>query len=85
MELKTGRRLLTIALFAGSFGISLTASRAQSNENDERKNYAAAVRETYNFRFGKDNLSAPGNAAVDGDDFIQPDSLSLGGLLRSLP
>ena len=74
MELKTGRTLLTIALFVGSFGIYLTASRAQSNDNDERKSYAAAVRETYNFRFGKDNLSAPGNAAVDGDDFIQPEA-----------
>ncbi len=72
MELITGRRLLTIVVFAGSFGISPTPSRAQSNENNERKNYAAGVRENYNFRFGKDNLSSPGNAAVDGDDFIQP-------------
>ncbi len=38
----------------------------------DRDTYADKVRETYNFRFGKDNLSAPGNAAVQGNTFIQP-------------
>ena len=71
VELKTGRRFLAIVVFAGGFGICLMPSRAQSNQNDERKNYAAGVRENYNFRFGKDSLSSPGNAAVDGDDSIQ--------------
>jgi tetratricopeptide (TPR) repeat protein len=47
-------------------------TRAQSNENSERKNYADEIRKTYNFLFGKDNLSLPGNAAIEGNDFIQP-------------
>src|SRR5580700_8861164 len=48
------------------------SSRAQSSESPERKNYAEEIRKTYNFLFGKDNLSLPGNAAIEGNDFIQP-------------
>ncbi len=44
--------------------------RAQAAE--DRKSYAAKVRETYSFRFSKDDLSSPGNAAVEGKDFLQP-------------
>jgi Flp pilus assembly protein TadD len=39
---------------------------------DPRADYAAKVRESYNFRFGPKAISAPGNAAVAGGDFIQP-------------
>jgi hypothetical protein len=39
---------------------------------DSRADYAAKVRESYNFRFGPQAISAPGNAAVAGGDFIQP-------------
>ena len=45
--------------------------RAQSDGNKDGKNYADEVRKTYNFAFGKDNLSLPGNAAIEGNDFIQ--------------
>src|SRR5271170_1345169 len=38
----------------------------------ERKAYADKVRASYNFSLVKDNISLPGNAAVEGDDFIQP-------------
>jgi tetratricopeptide (TPR) repeat protein len=38
----------------------------------ERKAYADKVRASYNFSLVKDNISSPGNAAVEGDDFIQP-------------
>jgi Tfp pilus assembly protein PilF len=38
----------------------------------ERKEYADKVRESYNFHFGKGDISTPGNAAVEGNDFIQP-------------
>ena len=37
-----------------------------------REAYDEKVRETYNFRFGKDKLAAPGNAQVEGNNFIQP-------------
>jgi tetratricopeptide (TPR) repeat protein len=38
----------------------------------ERLAYAAKVRASYNFSVMKGNLSLPGNAAIEGDDFIQP-------------
>ncbi len=49
--------------------------RAQAKPLDnpaQHSAYANTVREGYNFRFGKDTLSAPGNASIEGDDFIQP-------------
>jgi tetratricopeptide (TPR) repeat protein len=36
-----------------------------------RKEYADKVRETYNFRFGTEKWSLPGNASVEGNDFVQ--------------
>jgi len=63
---------LAMGFFMGSFCISLRTSQAQSDLSRERKEYADRIREDYNFRFGKDKLSAPGNAALEGDDFIQP-------------
>jgi tetratricopeptide (TPR) repeat protein len=65
------KALATIVL-AASFCILPRASQAQSDQNSERKQYADQIRETYNFRFGKDKPSAPGNASVEGNDFIQP-------------
>jgi len=38
----------------------------------ERRAYAEKVRASYNFFLGKGNLYSPGNAAVEGNDFIQP-------------
>lgn len=52
--------------------VVVSSAWAQSADGNDRKNYAAKIRETYNFRFGGDKLSTPGNAAVEGDDFIQP-------------
>ncbi len=40
--------------------------------NVERKEYADRVRQSYNFSVMKGNISLPGNAEVEGDDFIQP-------------
>jgi len=61
------RMLLVIAAF-----VIVSGAWAQSGDCNDRKNYATKIRETYNFRFGADKLSTPGNAAVEGDDFIQP-------------
>jgi hypothetical protein len=38
----------------------------------ERQQWADKVRESYNFDILKDNISLPGNAQVEGGDFIQP-------------
>jgi Cytochrome c554 and c-prime/Tetratricopeptide repeat/TPR repeat len=47
-------------------------SHAQSDQGQERKIYSDNVRQTYDFHFGKDNISLPGNAAIEGNEFIQP-------------
>lgn len=44
---------------------------SQSDQNAARQAYDAKIRQTYTFRFGND-ISSPGNAAVDGNEFIQP-------------
>jgi Tfp pilus assembly protein PilF len=45
---------------------------AKEKSDKDRKQYADKVRESYNFRFGKDNLFIPGTMKVEGDDFVQP-------------
>nr|MDQ2711751.1 hypothetical protein [Acidobacteriota bacterium] len=76
MRSKAGRGALAIGLFALCAFLSMHAFSAQSQMtatgSTDRDTYADKIRETYNFRFGKDTLSAPGNAAVEGNTFIQP-------------
>jgi len=50
----------------GTFG-----QEADRKQETDRKQYADKVRETYNFRFGKDQLFLPGTMQVEGDDFVQ--------------
>jgi Flp pilus assembly protein TadD len=50
------------------------AEDTSSNEAKARQAYADKVRLSYNFAFAKDNISLPGNAAVVGNDFLQPDA-----------
>ncbi len=45
---------------------------AQSDEAGARREYSAKTAAEYNFHFGKDQVSAPGNLALDGGGFIQP-------------
>ena len=72
MNLRTKFAALMIAaLLLGSF-ILLRYSRAQSSQDADRKAYADKIRESYNFHFGKDKISTPGNAAIEDNDFIQP-------------
>jgi len=61
-------RLNTVLLLAAAGGLI----GGQSDESRDRRTYASKVRESYNFRFGKDQISLPGNAAIAGNDFIQP-------------
>jgi hypothetical protein len=51
---------------------TIEAASDQDNQNTARKEYADKVRATYNYRFGKDQLTVPGNASVEGNDFVQP-------------
>jgi Tfp pilus assembly protein PilF len=45
---------------------------AKDKSDKDRAQYADKVRQTYNFRFGKDSLFIPGTMKVEGDDFVQP-------------
>jgi tetratricopeptide (TPR) repeat protein len=47
-------------------------AQPSSIEAGSRKDYADKIHENYNFRFGENDISTPGNAKVAGDDFIQP-------------
>jgi len=38
----------------------------------QRKQFADKVSKSYNFAFGKGNISLPGNGAVVGNTFLQP-------------
>jgi Flp pilus assembly protein TadD len=71
MKLRTSIAILA-SFWATSFSVSQFVLLAQSDPGTERKAYADKIRENYNFAFGKDKLSTPGNAAVEGNDFIQP-------------
>jgi Flp pilus assembly protein TadD len=43
-----------------------------AQEATARKAFADKVRQSYNFAFGADRISLPGNAAVEGNDFLEP-------------
>jgi tetratricopeptide (TPR) repeat protein len=47
------------------------APAPSGDEDDARKYYSGKIRETYNFRFGTNDISTPGNAKSVGGDFIQ--------------
>jgi hypothetical protein len=67
--------LVMIACIASIVFLGVTRGAendAATNEATARKAYADNVRETYNYPFGKGKLSTPGNAAVVGDDFLEP-------------
>jgi Tfp pilus assembly protein PilF len=64
--------MMVLFFIACGFCISSGIARAQSPDSDERREYSTKTRENYNFHFGKGDLSAPGNASIVGNDFIQP-------------
>ena len=73
MRLITWPKLRALVVVV-SFALSLGVSQAQQDESSDRRAYADKVRETYNFRFGTGKISIPGNAAVEGNDFISADA-----------
>src|ERR1700678_1738525 len=66
------RGFLVLAVFATAVCFVKGTIQAGSDQDTARKEYADKVRATYNYRFGTDKLSVPGNASVEGDDFVQP-------------
>jgi tetratricopeptide (TPR) repeat protein len=73
---RLGRRIvLLILILLGGVLLCVRTIRgaedASAIEANSRKAYADKVRDTYEFRFGKDEISLPGNAAAVGGDFLQ--------------
>lgn len=67
--------LIAITSDAQQAGNSDSAQLAQAtvaNEQAVRKAYSEKVSATYNYRFGKDKPSLPGNAAAEGVGFLEP-------------
>lgn len=44
----------------------------QTQEQTARKAYADHIRKNYSFSFAKNSISLPGNASVEGNDFVPP-------------
>jgi hypothetical protein len=65
-----------ILLFVSACVLCLRTTHAgedpQAEEQTARKAYDEAIRKNYNFAFVKGNISLPGNAAVEGNDFLPP-------------
>jgi Flp pilus assembly protein TadD len=59
-------------MLAASLCFFLATTQAGSSQESERKEYAEKIGATYNYRFGKDKPFLPGNAAVEGNNFVQP-------------
>ena len=49
-------------------------STDKADQEAQRKQYAEKVGQTYNFAFGKGKISTPGNGAVEGNTFLQPNA-----------
>ena len=72
---------LTVTFCLGSVFAILPTTRAQnqtdqkiSGQDTARQEYAEKVAKSYNFAFGEGKISTPGNAAVEGNTFIQPEA-----------
>lgn len=69
MKRVSGSLAISGLLFLSLF---LPISGAQQDQEMARKEYSDKISSTYNFRFGKDKPFIPGNAKIEGDEFVQP-------------
>jgi tetratricopeptide (TPR) repeat protein len=77
MKSRAARILLSAAGFLGIAwltGVPHFTTHAQSADDPKNKSYSDEIRKTYNFLFGKDYPSLPGNAALEGNEFIRPNA-----------
>jgi tetratricopeptide (TPR) repeat protein len=66
------RGVLVTCILAAGLCSFVGAIEAGSSPDSDRKLYADKIRSSYNYRFGTDQPSLPGNASAEGDDFVQP-------------
>jgi tetratricopeptide (TPR) repeat protein len=72
-----GRRVVVLVLIlSGACFLCLKAIRGAEDQRAEeaavRKAYSDKISEIYNFPFGKDKISLPGNGAAEGGGFLEP-------------
>jgi Flp pilus assembly protein TadD len=72
MKPDRGRWILAVTVVAGFLCMLVGTASSVFGQEADRKQYADKVRESYNFRFGKDQPFIPGTMQVQGDDFVQP-------------
>jgi cytochrome c-type biogenesis protein CcmH/NrfG len=72
MNADRGYWILVAGVVAGFVCAMVATPAGVSGQEADRKEYADKVRETYNFRFGKEQPFIPGTMQVDGNDFVQP-------------
>ncbi len=65
------RWILPASLVAAAIFGGLATTHAGTSVDTDRAQYAAKVRESYSFSFGKGQMFLPSNAKIEGDDFIQ--------------
>ena len=58
--------------YPGTQSSTAAAPSPAAAETPERKVYADHIRESYQFPFQPNDISLPGNAGIEGNDFIQP-------------
>jgi Tfp pilus assembly protein PilF len=66
------RGVLAASVLAAGLCFFLATTQAGSSQESKRNEYAEKIGATYNYRFGKDKPFLPGNAAVEGNNFVQP-------------
>ena len=66
--------MLTSAPAMHGQSYSKDMSKNAADMDLQRKQYVEHVSPTYNFAFGEGVISVPGNAAVEGQTFLQPDA-----------
>lgn len=69
---KMWRKAAAVAALVCAAGVVSQRIHAQATQSNDRQAYDAKIRQSYTFRFGKDDIASPGNAAVEGNEFIQP-------------
>src|SRR6202451_2247657 len=72
MKSRSARIVVGFALsIVALLGAVHVAAGVRADDTLDSANYSEKIRQTYNFRFGKDNFTLPGNAATETNDFIQ--------------
>ena len=86
VAVRTGYSLVVVALSIASIVAFIPKQKIQAHSDETqtqqkvtdqdaaRKLYADHVAKSYNFAFGPGNISLPGNGAVEGNTFLQPDA-----------